>query len=129
MTMMFFSVAGGVLGVPVALQIVPASNASPLLVDGLPLDAPLPEVLLEVLPLDVFPPDEMAEVALDDSVALPLDGLPEMLLELEALPAGVLLLPLGLDPLGDPPPPQATSGLAMSEAVTATDRSFMRLLL
>jgi hypothetical protein len=101
MTMMCFTWAGGVSGVPVALQIVPGGNDVPLL-------------LLELL-LDV----ELLDVAL----------LPEVEL-LELLPV-LVLLALPPDPVDvDPFPPQAArehamSGIAAMHAVTTREGSFM----
>ena len=111
-----FSVAGGVRGVPVALQIVPAGNTCPLLL----LDVLL--LLLVVVVLLVVP------LLLVDVLLLVAEPPDPLLLEVE-----VLLLPVPPAPLEDveldPLPPQATrdceaSGMATRQADRAREGSF-----
>jgi hypothetical protein len=133
MTMTFFSLAGGEIGVPVALQIVPAGNVPELLLDA--VDA-LDELLLDAVDALL---DELAELLLDELAELLLDApdeadellLPLVLDEL----AEVLVLPLDelLPPVPPPPlepPPQATrdctkSGIATRHALMAMEGAFM----
>jgi hypothetical protein len=109
MTMTFFSVAGGVSGVPDELQIVPEANGGPPLLEPLPLP-PLPEPLPLLPLLDPLPLPPLPEPPLLDP-PLPLPPLPDPLLEplpLPPLPEPLLLdppLPLPLpDPLLEPLP-------------------------
>jgi hypothetical protein len=90
MTMRFFSVAGGVRGVPVVLQMVPGAKGAPLEPPlELPLELPLEPPLLPPLEPPLLPP---LEPPLEPPLLLPPLEPP-------------LLPPLELPPLEPPLPP------------------------
>jgi hypothetical protein len=142
MTMMFFSFAGGVLGVPVALQIVPGGKSVPLLDELEELLVEELEALVEELEALV----EELEALVDELVVLPVDVEVEVLEELVDAPALwpppdepddavlplVLLPPVPLPVACVPEPPHATSEWAISGIATKQERgtrgeSFMRI--